>query len=308
MQDRQWRLFRNRTTLIVSALCGIVSLLVFGAIFIDYGFVLDREEINFIDKTYRIAWWFYFILFTGRLIMAGFHIERKRKALTLVLGTMLYLSALPRLVPGVGHIEWLRGLWSVVESKYFVVALIGLFALVELSRGAVNFIRKNSNPARLFVASFAVIIFIGTMLLLVPRSTMEDIRLPVIDALFVATSAVCVTGLSTVDIATTFTQEGQIVIMLLIQTGGLGVMTITSFFAMFFMGNTGFYNQFTLRDMVGGGGGYIAHLGAALHPWVYSLHRDHWNVGHLVQHSQYDGDDCVRRTFLFSLPCRIGFL
>ncbi len=254
MQGRRWNVWRNRLALVVSMASGLISLLLFGAIFVDYGFVLDQHEMSFIVGVYNVAWWFYLILFTARLILARFRIERKRRVLTLCLAAALYISALPRIFPAVESFEWLSWLWSAVQSKYFLVALTGLFGVLELSRAVVDFIRKNSNPARLFVASFVVIIFVGTLLLLVPRSTMEHIRLPVIDALFVATSAVCVTGLSTVDIATTFTQEGQIIIMLLVQIGGLGVMTITSFFAMFFMGNTGFYNQLTLRDMVGGSG------------------------------------------------------
>ena len=57
-------------------------------------------------------------------------------------------------------------------------------------------------------------------------------------------------GLTSVDVASTFTPTGFVVIILLIQIGGLGVMTLTSFFAMFFMGNTSLYNQLVVRDMV----------------------------------------------------------
>lgn len=73
------------------------------------------------------------------------------------------------------------------------------------------------------------------------------------DSLFTATSAVCVTGLVPVDVSTTFTTGGLVVIILLIQVGGLGVMTLTSFFAMFFMGNsfgTGLFKG-NLQVMVG---------------------------------------------------------
>ena len=60
----------------------------------------------------------------------------------------------------------------------------------------------------------------------------------------------CVTGLVSVDVSSTFTSEGLFIIIMLIQIGGLGVMTLTSFFAMFFMGNTSLYNQLVVRDMV----------------------------------------------------------
>ena len=58
------------------------------------------------------------------------------------------------------------------------------------------------------------------------------------------------TGLTTIDVPSTFTSFGQLVIIILIQVGGLGMMTITSFFALFFMGNTSIYSQMLVRDMV----------------------------------------------------------
>ena len=83
---------------------------------------------------------------------------------------------------------------------------------------------------------------------MLPRSTVAGISW--VDSLFISTSAVCVTGLTSVDVASTFTTTGFVIIILLIQIGGLGVMTLTSFFAMFFMGNTSLYNQLVVRDMV----------------------------------------------------------
>ena len=83
---------------------------------------------------------------------------------------------------------------------------------------------------------------------MLPRATYHGISF--IDALFTATSAICVTGLVSVDVSSTFTSEGLFIIIMLIQIGGLGVMTLTSFFAMFFMGNTSLYNQLVVRDMV----------------------------------------------------------
>ncbi|ACB83702.1 TrkH family potassium uptake protein [Natranaerobius thermophilus] len=81
------------------------------------------------------------------------------------------------------------------------------------------------NPARTLVLGFLSLIIIGAVLLSLPIATIEAGRLPLLDALFTATSAVCVTGLVVVDTGTTFTVFGQTVIMLLIQAGGLGFMT-----------------------------------------------------------------------------------
>lgn len=224
-----------------------VSVVTIGAIVVDYGFVLDSGEASVVSDVYRCAWWFYFLTFTLRLVLCWRGITRKTAFMTAVLGVLLYLSALPEL----GIMPPWPWLWGIVGSRYYVVAVLGLFAMLEVSRGVVGFINKKTNPALLMATCFAVIIIFGALLLLLPRSTLDSVRLPVVDALFVSTSAVCVTGLSTVDVAQTFSMEGQIVIALLIQIGGLGVMTITSFFALFFMGGTGLYSQFALRDMVG---------------------------------------------------------
>ncbi|WP_134700707.1 TrkH family potassium uptake protein [Ammoniphilus sp. YIM 78166] len=81
------------------------------------------------------------------------------------------------------------------------------------------------HPARLLILGFGILIFIGTFLLMLPISTQQGHQLGFIDALFEATSAVCVTGLVVVDTGTTFTLFGQIVLLALIQIGGLGFMT-----------------------------------------------------------------------------------
>ncbi|MDW7652206.1 MAG: potassium transporter TrkG, partial [Bacillota bacterium] len=83
---------------------------------------------------------------------------------------------------------------------------------------------KRVTPAKILVGGFALLIFIGAILLSLPISARTG-RLPFLDALFTATSAVCVTGLVVVDTGTYFSRFGQTVIMLLIQIGGLGIMT-----------------------------------------------------------------------------------
>lgn len=86
--------------------------------------------------------------------------------------------------------------------------------------------KERLHPANLFVGSFGLVIIIGTCLLKLPLSTVKPISW--IDALFTATSATCVTGLSVVDVSTTFTLFGQGVILLLIQTGGVGIITFST--------------------------------------------------------------------------------
>ena len=82
------------------------------------------------------------------------------------------------------------------------------------------------SPVRLIALGFLAVILLGSVILVLPISVKEGVSLSYIDALFTATSAVCVTGLSTVDAGSTFSVFGQIALAVLIQIGGLGVATL----------------------------------------------------------------------------------
>src|SRR5690606_15953943 len=71
-----------------------------------------------------------------------------------------------------------------------------------------------------------------------------------VDGLFTATSAVCVTGLTVFDVSTKFTHFGQSVILVLIQLGGLGIMTFTGFFGYFFTGGFSYKNQVMYTELL----------------------------------------------------------
>ena len=85
------------------------------------------------------------------------------------------------------------------------------------------------NPALIIVGSFFISILIGGGILTLPIFNRQGVFTPFIDALFTATSATCVTGLVVYDTYLYFNMAGQIVVILLIQLGGLGVVTLTSF-------------------------------------------------------------------------------
>lgn len=128
---------------------------------------------------------------------------------------------------------------------YFAVFLIFFRKLFVLR--FVSF-QPYVNPAQLFVLSFIVIILTGTLLLLLPNATHTNISL--VDALFTSTSAVCVTGLIVVDTGSYFTLFGQIIIIILVQIGGLGIMTFTSYFSYFFKGGSSYTSQLLLKEII----------------------------------------------------------
>ncbi|MDZ7680094.1 MAG: potassium transporter TrkG [Acidimicrobiales bacterium] len=90
-----------------------------------------------------------------------------------------------------------------------------------------------NHPAQLVAAAFIAAITLGTILLLAPFATAAGGRPPLLTAVFTSTSAVCVTGLVTVDTATYWSGYGQGVILFLVQLGGFGIMTMASFAALF---------------------------------------------------------------------------
>lgn len=96
----------------------------------------------------------------------------------------------------------------------------------EWWRGTVSYLFHTS-PQRLLVTVFGLAIFVGTLLLLLPWAHAPG-KVGLLDAFFTATSAVCVTGLIVVDTGTDYTFFGQCVILLLIQAGGLGIMTFAA--------------------------------------------------------------------------------
>jgi len=91
---------------------------------------------------------------------------------------------------------------------------------------------KNVNPTQAIVLGFLSVIIIGSILLNLPIASADGLSVPYVDALFTASSAVAVTGLVVVDTGTHWSMFGQLVILLLIQIGGLGFMTMITMFAM----------------------------------------------------------------------------
>ena len=142
---------------------------------------------------------------------------------------------------GVGFILWLYYMYLFVGVPFEAdliltnpiwIKIAVLFTFIrEFSELKINLKRAVLNPAQLFILSFLVIILIGSLLLILPNATYEGISY--LDALFTSTSAVCVTGLAVVDTGTHFTLFGQTIIMILIQIGGLGILTFASYFSYF---------------------------------------------------------------------------
>lgn len=212
------------------------------AIISDFGYNQSDFSQNVLDAFY------FFVLGIGVIsTFARYKQDRilvKRKAFVfdlLSIGFTLWLYYLFLFVGVPFEIDML------LENQIWVKIAVLFTFIREFSELHINFKRTFLNPAQIFILSFLVIILIGSFLLILPNATYYGISY--LDALFTSTSAVCVTGLVVVDTGTHFTLFGQTIIMILIQVGGLGILTIASYFSYFFKGGTTYENQLALSDL-----------------------------------------------------------
>lgn len=110
--------------------------------------------------------------------------------------------------------------------------------------------KNNKSPFRIIIFGFLLVIFMGSFLLMLPISTKTGECTPFLDALFTSTSAVCVTGLVIHDTATYWSNFGQSVIILLIQIGGLGVITVAGAFAILSGRKIGLMQRSTMQEAI----------------------------------------------------------
>ena len=132
--------------------------------------------------------------------------------------------------------RWLRerGVSSPLLRLYVAMLQVYLLVIVVERTHLVNrvLLRLRLRPVQLLVVSFLVLIAIGTVLLALPEASRDGRSIGAIDAFFTATSAVCVTGLVVRDTGTQFTALGVSVLAVLIQAGGLGMLTVTAALAL----------------------------------------------------------------------------
>lgn len=233
---------------LIEALTYLASLLLIAGVVYEHGFPLSIGEVQQIQVLYKIVWVVFLVDVTLHILLEYRDTRKKYRRLAWVMSWLLYLTLIPVIFHRPEEEGAILQFWQFLDGKFYHLVLLLIFSFLNLSNGLVRLLGRRTNPSLILAVSFLAIILVGTGLLMLPRCTVNGITW--VDSLFTATSAVCVTGLVPVDVSSTFTPTGFVVIILLIQVGGLGVMTLTSFFAMFFMGNTSLYNQLVVRDMV----------------------------------------------------------
>jgi potassium uptake TrkH family protein len=232
---------------ILDKLMLIVAGSVIATLIIEYGFYIS-DSVKRVIQQFNLIAIFYFVFFNlSKLVINPQPLSYLRKKwIEFILTFLIILQSIGFLFyfrePYTIDIKTLTRIY-IASAQIYLTLDIGLKAI----RYSQRLIQKSVHPARLLVISFLLLIFSGTLMLLLPKATYKGIS--IIDALFTATSAVCVTGLTVVDTGKYFTTFGQLIIMFLIQLGGLGIMTFTTFFMLLLSGGLGIKERLMLGEI-----------------------------------------------------------
>lgn len=212
------------------------------AILFDFGFDHSEKVQLFLNRFYYVVLAFGVLATLARYV-AKFSLLKRRAVVFDLLSISLSITLFYSSFEGFSNPRY-QAFWD--NSLWLKLAVLFSF-IREFAEVKINLKRAVLNPAQVFILSFLLIIVVGAFLLMLPRASYEGLTF--MDALFTSTSAVCVTGLIVVDTATHFTIFGKTLIMILIQVGGLGILTFASYFSYFFKGGTSYENQLALSDI-----------------------------------------------------------
>ena len=171
-------------------------------------------------------------VFVGEKVIRFFNASSKVLFLRVNWYEVPLLAALLIAVVGAGR--WFSpGEAESVTVRHFAVGIyLVLQVVIKLCRTSINLAASGKSPTQTLIASFVVLIVSGAGLLMLPRASASGESMSFVDALFTATSATCVTGLIVKDTGSEFSLMGQVVILALIQLGGLGIVVFGAVLAL----------------------------------------------------------------------------
>ncbi|WP_237390451.1 TrkH family potassium uptake protein [Fulvivirga sediminis] len=226
-----------------------ISLIAFISVIVEAGFKLPEWATDSIQFYYLICIFSFIATLSVRVITTFLYGKSTKKILFseyFLFAILVIILFFHWLVPEGEESKLIIG--GIASDLSIIRFHVIVLFIIEFSKRSLQFQKLDLNPAVLFTGSFLLLILIGTLLLMLPKATNNGISL--IDALFTSTSAVCVTGLAVLDTSKDFTHFGQVIILILIQVGGLGIMTFTSFFGFFFKRNSSIENTLFIQDFI----------------------------------------------------------
>lgn len=233
----------------------IISMLTLGFALYYFGFGISEQEIPLFIGVVRGTFIFFIISFIIRLF---FDYEPskfiRQNWFEFLLLAIILVDSLGLFIFGktfLRHFFYLNDI--PVFSEFFLLTILGFLLLIvflELGKVGKYLHKIGISPAAMFVFSFILLILLGTGLLMLPETNNQKEFMPFLDALFTSTSACCVTGLIVVDTATYFSMKGQFILLILMQLGGLNVITFASFFTFFSQKGVGLKQQAIVMDFM----------------------------------------------------------
>lgn len=233
----------------------LASLGALGVFLVYYGFHHTHAEADYLIKITKSIFGFFVFSYIMRVFFANDSVKYLRESrFEAGLITLLLIDVVSVFVLRVNLLENIFQKLDIenftplyiLSIQAYLLLLVGL-EFVKVSTTVTGIKLK---PATTFIFSFILLILTGTGLLMLPEMTTQPGSMPFLDALFTSVSASCVTGLTVVDTATYFTFKGQLVILFLIQLGGIGILTFATFFALFLKKGVGISHQAMIRDFM----------------------------------------------------------
>lgn len=214
-----------------------LSLLSVAALIVSHGYALEPSETALVDILLKTTIGFYIFKYFAELFYdfsPAEYVRKSRFEFSLMLYMLVNIAAINifnfELTAAIGNllgVKRFNELFMLLVQGYFLV-----FVALELGKASRLLPQMKLSPPALLAISFSLITLLGAGLLAMPEMSRLPNGLSALDALFTSVSAVCVTGLSTFDIATVLTFKGKVILMVLIQLGGLNFITFTSLFAL----------------------------------------------------------------------------
>lgn len=225
----------------------VVSIVTIACIFCYHGLFITPQTKNLIRWMVHASLFFYVIKYFV-LLFYSLHrtkyIQQSWIEFIIILLLILQFISVHFFHIDIVNAQNFENIYLIFIQFYFLIIV-----LVELAKASGSLGKYHLSPPILMVASFLFLIAIGTILLMMPRMTTNGISF--IDALFTATSASCITGLSVVSTSACFTFKGQVVILMLIQLGGMSILSFATFFSTFLSRSmVGLRYQYMIRDMM----------------------------------------------------------
>lgn len=242
----------------ISVITFITTIVAIGLILYVIGFPADANNMMIIQSSMDVMFEIFAVSYFIQVIYSFERIKFIRETIFEAI-IMLFI-----LLTGIGHTFFSQNLihglalqfFPMSEDAYreFYLVFITISMLYLVGQ---KFVKASSyihiisvKPAVTFILSFVLLICLGTGLLMLPEMTVQQGSADFLSSFFTSVSASCVTGLIVVDTATYWTMKGHIVILFLMQLGGIGIVSFAAFFTTFMKQGMGIKHQVIIQDFL----------------------------------------------------------